>query len=253
MNFVLNDLPAREKKPREYGLTMVMDKGLSPREAEDFLCVAGDHTDVVKLGWNTSLVTSNLEAKLKVYRDANMPYYFGGTMFEAFVIRKQFDDYRKLLDKYKVPFVEVSNGSIEMEEEDKLNYIAELSKNFVVLSEVGSKDSSMDIPAYKWVSWMNSELEAGAWKVIAEARESGTVGVFSNSGSARSGLIDEIINYVPIENVIWEAPLKSQQVWFIQKMGANVNLGNIAPAEVIPVETLRLGLRGDTFHTFLKG
>lgn len=248
----MNNLPDRSQKPRNAGLTMVMDKGLSVREAEDFLSVAGDYTDMIKLGWNTALVTPNLEAKLAVYRAAGIPFYFGGTMFESFVIRNQVDEYRRLLDKYQVPMVEVSDGSIDMKTDDKLNYIREFAKNYRVLSEVGSKDENKELAPYQWVKMMNEELEAGSWKVIAEARESGTVGVFSQSGSAKQGLVDEILHYVNNDNLLWEAPLKSQQVWFIKKMGCNVNLGNIAPAEVIPVETLRLGLRGDTFFTFLK-
>lgn len=249
---ILNNLPSRTEKPRSAGFTMVMDKGLSAAGAENFLSVAGEYTDVVKLGWNTALVTPNLDDKLKVYRDNNIPYYFGGTMFETFVVRGQYKDYVSLLAKYKVPFVEVSNGSIDIPEEEKLRYISELSQDHTVLSEVGSKDAEKDIPPYKWVDWMQKELDAGAFKVIAEARESGTVGVFQASGKARSGLIQEIIHHVPAEKIIWEAPQKAQQVWFIKLLGTNVNLGNIAPAEVIPVETLRLGLRGDTFFTFLE-
>ncbi len=250
----MNQIPARSVKPRGDGFTMVMDKGLSVREAEDFLEVGGEHVDVVKLGWTTSMVTSrnSLMKKLDVYRAANIPFYFGGTMLEAYVARKQFEDYVKIISDLKVPYVEVSNGSIDMTEDEKFGYISRLAKDFVVLSEVGSKDSNKDIPAYQWVEWMNNELQAGSTKVIAEARESGTVGVFSASGEAKGGLIEEILHKVPTEKIIWEAPLKTQQVWFIKRLGTNVNLGNIAPTEVIPLETLRLGLRGDTFHTFLN-
>ncbi|MFM2375884.1 MAG: hypothetical protein RLZZ165_981, partial [Bacteroidota bacterium] len=197
-------------------------------------------------------VTRNLERKLDAYRAAGMPYYFGGTLMEAYVIRGQFDHYCRLIEHHKCQYVEVSDGSIEMTTEDKCGYISLLSKNFTVLSEVGSKDANVVIPPYKWVEMMNRELEAGSWKVIAEARESGTVGVFEKSGTANSGLVDEILHYVPTDKILWEAPLKAQQVWFIQLLGTNVNLGNIAPNEVIALETLRLGLRGDTFFTFLK-
>ncbi len=250
MSFELKNLPDRDSKPRQNGITMSMDKGLSVREAEDFMDVAGPNVDVVKLGFGTSVVTGNLSKKLDVYRAAGMPYYFGGTLMEAYVLRGQFDDYCRLIEHHKCAFVEVSDGSLDMTTEDKCGYIKQLAKNFTVLSEVGSKDASVVIPAYKWVELMKIELEAGAWKVIAEARESGTVGVFENSGSANSGLIDEIIHYVPSEKILWEAPLKSQQVWFIKLLGSNVNLGNIAPNEVIPLETLRIGLRGDTFFDF---
>lgn len=231
---------------------MTMDKGLSVREAEDLMDVAGHCIDVVKLGFGTSVVSNNLEKKLEVYRAAGMPYYFGGTLMEAYTIRGQFDDYRRLIEHHRCAYVEVSDGSIEMTTEDKCRYISTLAKDFTVLSEVGSKDANVVIPPYKWVELMKIELEAGSWKVIAEARESGTVGLYEKSGSANSGLIDEIMHYIPSEKIVWEAPLKAQQVWFIQLLGTNANLGNIAPSEVIPLETLRMGLRGDTFFTFLK-
>jgi phosphosulfolactate synthase len=252
MSFELKNLPTRDPKPRQKGITMSMDKGLSVREAEDFMDVAGASVDIVKLGFGTSVATGNLAKKLAVYREAKMPYYFGGTLMEAYVIRDQFDDYCRLIEHHKCEFVEVSDGSIDMSTEDKCGYISRLAKNFTVLSEVGSKDASVVIPPYKWVELMKIELEAGSWKVIAEARESGTVGVFEKSGLANTGLVDEIIHYVPSEKILWEAPLKTQQVWFIQLLGSNANLGNIAPQEVIPLETLRLGLRGDTFFTFLN-
>jgi phosphosulfolactate synthase len=252
MSFELKNLPERAAKPRQSGITMTMDKGLSIREVEDLMDVAGHCIDVVKLGFGTSVVTRNLERKLEAYRAAGMPYYFGGTLMEAYVIRGQFDQYCRLIEHHKCQYVEVSDGSIEMTTEDKCGYISLLSKNFTVLSEVGSKDANVVIPPYKWVEMMNRELEAGSWKVIAEARESGTVGVFEKSGTANGGLVDEILHSVPTDKILWEAPLKSQQVWFIQLLGTNVNLGNIAPNEVIALETLRLGLRGDTFFSFLK-
>ncbi|MFN8394647.1 MAG: phosphosulfolactate synthase [Bacteroidia bacterium] len=252
MSFELKNLPFREAKPRQAGITMSMDKGLSVREAEDLMDVAGPCIDVVKLGFGTSVVTRNLEKKLEVYRSAGMPYYFGGTLMEAYIIRNQFDDYCRLIEHHGCSYVEVSDGSIEMSMEQKCGYISQLAKNFTVLSEVGSKDANVVIPPYKWVELMKTELEAGAWKVIAEARESGTVGVFEKTGAANTGLVDEIIHYVPSDKILWEAPLKSQQVWFIQLLGTNVNLGNIAPTEVIALETLRIGLRGDTFFTFLN-
>jgi phosphosulfolactate synthase len=229
----------------------VMDKGLSVRQAEDFLSVAGDHVDIVKLGWATSYVTKNLDEKLKVYRDAGIPFYFGGTLFEAFIARNQFDDYRKLLDRYDAPYAEVSDGSIELDHDKKCEYIVELTKQVIVLSEVGSKDEEKIIPPYKWIELMQKELDAGAWKVIGESRESGNVGLFRSTGEVRSGLVQEILTKIPFEKIIWEAPQKAQQVYFIKLMGANVNLGNIAPEELIPLETIRLGLRGDTFNHFL--
>jgi len=252
MHYFLNDVPERTQKPRDKGFTMAMDKGLSVRQAEDFISVCGEYVDIVKLGWGTSYVTPNLDEKLKVYRDAGIPFYFGGTLFEAFVIRDQFDDYRKVLDKYDMPFAEVSDGSIELDHDLKCEYITKLKDQVTVLSEVGSKDAEKIIPPYKWIELMQKELDAGAWKVIGEAREAGNVGLFRSSGEVRSGLVQEILTKIPFEKIIWEAPQKAQQVFFIKLMGANVNLGNIAPEEVIPLETIRLGLRGDTFDHFLN-
>jgi phosphosulfolactate synthase len=252
MNYTLKNIPERTQKPRQNGLTMVMDKGLSVREIEDFLEVAGPHTDIVKLGWATSFVTPNLENKLKIYKDADIPVYFGGTLFEAFIVRNQFDDYRRILDKYDMKFAEVSDGSITIEHQEKCEYIRKLSEQVTVISEVGSKDAAKIFAPYKWISLMKAEIEAGSWKVIAEARESGNVGLYRDSGEVRQGLVDEILTQIPAETIIWEAPQKAQQVWFIKLIGTNINLGNIAPADVIPVETLRLGLRSDTFDHFLN-
>ncbi len=251
-NYFLNNLPERTSKPRSQGYTMVMDKGLSLREVSDLIEVSGEYIDIVKLGWATSYVSPNLKDKLKLYSEAGIPCYFGGTLFEAFVIRDQFDDYRKVLDKYQIKHAEVSDGSIEMNHDDKCEYIKTLSEQVTVLSEVGSKDAAKIIPPYKWIEQMQTELEAGAWKVIGEARESGNVGLFRDSGEVRQGLVEEILTQIPMEKIIWEAPQKAQQVWFIKLCGSNVNLGNIAPNEVIPLETIRLGLRGDTFNHFLK-
>jgi phosphosulfolactate synthase len=251
MNFSLNNIPDREQKPRQKGMTMVMDKGLSIREVEDFLTVGQSYSDLVKLGWGTSHVMPNLEEKLSVYREAKLPYYFGGTLFEAFIIRNQFDEYRRVLDKYKLEYAEVSDGSISLPHDEKCEYIRKLSEQVTVLSEVGSKDDQSIIAPYRWIELMNAEIQAGSWKVIAEARESGSVGIYRETGEVRQGLIDEILTQIPYENIIFEAPQKAQQVWFIKLLGANVNLGNIAPAEVIPLETIRIGLRGDTFSHFL--
>ena len=251
MNFDLQYVPERTTQPRDAGLTMMMDKGLSVREIEDVLEVAAPYIDIVKLGWATSYVSPNLQAKLDAYKSAGIPVYFGGTLFEAFVIRKQFEDYMRLLDTYGLVHAEVSDGSIEIPHDEKCGYIDRLAKNVTVLSEVGSKDASKILAPYQWIELMKAELEAGAWKVIGEAREAGNVGLFRDSGEVRQGLVKEIIHSIPSEKIIWEAPQKSQQVWFIKLLGANVNLGNIAPNEMIPLETIRLGLRGDTFSHFL--
>lgn len=251
MNFTLNNLPERTAKPRETGLTMVMDKGLSLREAEDFVSVAASYTDIVKLGWSTAMFTPNLAEKIAIYRNAGLGVYFGGTLFEAFIIRNQLDDYLNLIDKYEVTHAEVSDGSIELSHELKCEYIHLLSQKVTVLSEVGSKDAEKIIPPYKWINLMKKELAAGAWKVIGEAREGGNVGLFRSSGEVREGLVEEILTTIPFEDIIWEAPQKSQQVFFIKLLGSNVNLGNISPSETIPLETIRYGLRGDTFFEFL--
>lgn len=252
MNFELNNIPERTQKPRQSGITMVMDKGLSIRQLEDMLEVSGNHIDIVKLGWATSYVTPNLKEKLDVYRSAGIPTYFGGTLFEAFIVRNQFDDYRRVLDQYQMEYAEVSDGSIEIPHEEKCEYISKLKEQVTVISEVGSKDAQKIFAPYKWINLMRAEIEAGAWKVIAEAREGGNVGIYRDSGEVRQGLVDEILTQIPKDTIIWEAPQKAQQVWFIKLIGTNVNLGNIAPTEVIPLETIRLGLRGDTFDFFLN-
>jgi phosphosulfolactate synthase len=251
-NFSLSKIPERTVKPRDAGYTMVMDKGLSIREVENLIETSGEYIDIVKLGWATSYVTPKLKEKLDVYRAAGIPTYFGGTLFEAFIIRNQFEDYRKILDKYQMTFAEVSDGSIDLNHDEKCTYIRELSKQVTVLSEVGSKDVQKIIPPYKWIQLMQAELDAGSWKVIGEAREGGTVGLFRSTGEVRSGLVEEILTKIPFEKIIWEAPQKEQQVWFIKLLNNNVNLGNISPNEVIPLETLRLGLRSDTFDYFLN-
>ena len=251
MNYDLTQIPQREQKPRTTGYTMVMDKGLSLREVEDLLETSGPFIDIVKLGWATSYVTQKLPEKLALYKEVGIPCYLGGTLFEAFVIRNQFEDYQRVLDKFNLEYAEVSDGSIELDHDKKCEYIGTLSKQVTVLSEVGSKDAAKIIPPYKWIEQMQTELDAGAWKVIGEARESGNVGLFRDSGEVRQGLVEEILTQIPSEKILWEAPQKAQQVWFIKLCGTNVNLGNIAPNEVIPLETIRLGLRGDTFSHFL--
>lgn len=252
MNFNLTQIPERTAKPRTFGLTMVMDKGLSLEEARNFISVAAPHVDIVKLGFGTSFVTPNLRAKIELYQAAGLPVYFGGTLFEAFLIRNQFDDYVKVLRDYNIQHVEVSDGSITIPHSEKCGYIEKLAKEFTVLSEVGSKDAEHIIPPYKWIELMRGELEAGATYVIAEARESGNVGIYRGSGEVREGLVQEILTQIPAEKIIWEAPQKAQQLYFLELVGCNVNLGNLAPHEMISLEAMRIGLRGDTFHLFLN-
>lgn len=251
MNHKLTYLPKRSAKPREKGVTMMMDKGLSVNEARNFVEGSGHLTDVVKFGFGTSLITPNLEEKIKIYKDAGIRPYFGGTLFEAFFVRKKYDEYKRFVDKFGIDLVEVSDGSIIIPHDEKCEVIQDLSKNYTVLSEVGSKEAGILISPAKWVKMMTNELEAGSWKVIAEGRESGSVGIFRPNGQPHKILINKIIAKVKPEQILWEAPNKTQQVWFINLFGANVNLGNIAPYEVIPLECLRLGLRGDTFFNYL--
>lgn len=250
-NFPLTALPQRTVKPRTEGVTMVMDKGISLRQAEDFLSASSDYVDFVKLGFGTSIVSKNLREKIKLYHEAGMKVYVGGTLFEAFVIRNEFDNYIKYVSDLGLNCAEVSDGSITLEHDKKCEYINKLSKHFTVVSEVGSKEEGVIIHPARWTSMMQKELEAGADKVIAEARESGTVGIFHKNGSAHTLLINRIVQKVKLNNIIWETPQKSQQVYFLKMFGCNVNLGNIAIDDAIPLETLRLGLRGDTFMSFL--
>ena len=252
MNFFLPDIPERTKKPRENGLTMVMDRGLSINDTKNFIDMSLPHTDIVKLGFGTSAVSPHVRAKIDLYKEAGLMVYLGGTLFEAFIARNMFKEYKELLKKWDLDMCEVSDGSIEISHEEKCEYIKTLSKELKVVSEVGSKDVNKLIPPYKWIKLMEKELEAGTWKVIAEAREGGNVGIYNRGGDVRSDLIDEILTKIPNEKIVWEAPRKSQQVWFIKLLGPNVNLGNIAWDEVIPLETLRIGLRGDTFFDYLN-
>jgi len=251
MKTILPFLPGRPVKPRKFGLTMVMDKGLSIREAEDFMSVGSEYTDYVKLGFGTSLVTPGVEKKIKIYKNAGTIPYFGGTLFEAFIIRDMFEDYIRFVEKHDIELVEISDGSYDIEHSRKLDYISRMAKKVTVISEVGSKKKDVIYSPDEWVAMMKSELDAGSVKVIAEARESGTTGIYNEDGSINHSIISAISKHVKLENVIWEAPQKSQQVWFIKHFGANVNLGNIAPNEIIPLESLRCGLRGDTFFQFL--
>ncbi|HEY6082901.1 MAG TPA: phosphosulfolactate synthase [Chitinophagaceae bacterium] len=252
MNFNLSQIPDRTQKPRTNGLTMVMDKGLSKQEAENFLSVAAPHVDIVKLGFGTSFVTPNLREKIAVYKAYDIPVYFGGTLFEAFLIRNQFNDYIKVIQDYGIDYTEVSDGSITIPHAEKCGYIEKLAKHSKVLSEVGSKDATNIMPPYKWIELMRAELAAGATYVIAEARESGNVGIYRDSGEVRQGLVQEILTQIPVEKIIWEAPRKDQQFYFLQLVGCNVNLGNLAPNEVIPLESMRVGLRSETFQLFLN-
>lgn len=251
MNTELPFLPERSSKPRSSGVTMVMDKGLSLREAEDLIERAGSYIDLLKLGFGTAVVSSNLKKKIKLYQDAGLRVYCGGTLFEAFFVRDMLDEYVKFIDAHGIDCLEVSDGSMVIPHDRKCEVIRDLSKNYRVLSEVGSKEEGILISPKKWIQMMRDELDAGSWKVIAEARESGTVGIYRPNGTAHTILINKILSKVNGDDILWEAPKKEQQVWFIKHMGSHVNLGNIAPTDVIPLECLRMGLRGDTFFEHL--
>jgi len=245
--------PKRPVKPREKGLTMVMDKGLSTKEAEMLIDSSKDFIDIIKFGFGTALVTNNIKQKIKLYHKHGIKVYLGGTLFEAFIVRNMFEDYCNLLTELELNTVEISDGSIKMEHNKKCEYINELAnKNITVFSEVGYKSSNKIMPPSKWIKLMSKEIEAGSWKVIAEARESGNVGLYRSGGEVRSDLIEEILTKIEKDKILWEAPQKKQQVFFIKLLGANVNLGNIGTNDVIPLECLRLGLRGDTFFNFMK-
>lgn len=245
------DVPARSPKPRTHGLTHVIDKGLNLREIEGLFDTAGEYVDVVKLGWGTSYVTGNLEKKIALYRSLDTPVVCGGTLFEAVIGRGKLDEYRRWLVENRFSHVEVSDGTIDLPRERKLELIAELAEDFVVMSEVGSKDSDVVYAPYQWVEWLREDLEAGAWKVITEGREEGTAGIYRRDGDMRTGLIDEIVHGIEVGDIVFEAPTKASQAWFVRKFGPEVNLGNIPPEEVIPLETLRLGLRAETLKEIL--
>jgi phosphosulfolactate synthase len=231
---------------------MVMDKGMGIADVHNFLSVAASYVDIVKLGFGTAYVTNNLKDKLRIYKEHNIPVYFGGTLFEAFLVRNQMDDYLRIARDHGMEYVEVSDGSISIPHEEKCKHIERLVKEgFTVLSEVGSKDASHVMPPYKWIEQMTAELNAGSTYVIAEAREAGNIGIYRGTGEVREGLVQEILTKIPAEKIIWEAPQKAQQLYFLQLLGCNVNLGNISPNEIIPLEAMRIGLRGDTFTLYL--
>ena len=250
LNATFLRLPQRNAKPRETGITMVIDNGLTLGEVEGLLANGQHIVDYVKLGWGTAVVTPSLKAKLEVYAKHAVPVCFGGTFFELACLQNKLDDYVAFARDHGVSMMEVSDGSIEMPAEQKLHCIQRLARDFKVLSEYGSKDVTVVHAPSKWVRHMKAELEAGAWKAIAEGRESGTAGLYRDTGELRTGLVDEIAESIPQERLLWEAPQKHQQTWFIKKFGPNVNLGNIGAHDVIALETLRLGLRGDTLRHF---
>jgi phosphosulfolactate synthase len=249
----LLELPQRTTKPRQEGITHVLDRGLSVAEIDGLVEVAGDYIDLVKLGWGTAVATGNLEAKLDRYRQHGIPVMFGGTLTELAIAQNRLDRLVAWLHQLQLDHIELSDGTINIEHERKVELIASLTREFTVLSEVGSKDDTRIMAPFRWVEQIEAELEAGAWKVIAEARESGSVGIFRHDGEVRMGLIDEIVHAIPADRLLFEAPRKDQQVWFVRRFGPDVNLGNITPEDVLSLETVRVGLRSDTAVAALDG
>jgi phosphosulfolactate synthase len=242
-------LPDRTVKPRTTGLTMVIDNGLPLRAFCDSIDSFGELIDLVKFGWGTALVTPRLEEKLACLRAAGIGYFFGGTLFEKHVAQGRFDDYRRLCHDRGCRFVEVSNGTITIEGARKADYVARLAAEFTVLSEVGTKsaEGNARLQPRDWTREVRTDLAHGARWVITEARESGTTGIAGADGNARTDILDALRDGgVDPGNLVFEAPTKMLQTHFVQRFGANVNLGNIAPGDVVALETLRLGLRSDT-------
>ena len=240
------DLPQRSPKPRERGLTHVLDRGLSIAEVDGLVEVAGDSVDIVKLGWGTALATGNLRPKLARYAAHGIPVVMGGTLTELALHQGRLDPLLDWLEELGVRHIEVSDGTIALEPATKRELIGRLALRFTVFSEVGSKDAESVMAPYRWVEQIRAELAAGAWKVVAEARESGNAGIYRPDGEVRMGLIDEIAHDIDPDAIVFEAPRKAQQVWFLRRFGRECNLGNIAPGDVLALETLRLGLRSDT-------
>jgi phosphosulfolactate synthase len=242
----LLELPDRSAKPRQQGITHLLDRGLSVLDVDGLMEVTGESIDLVKLGWGTALATGNLHPKLERYREHGVPVMFGGTLTELAIAQDRLERLVEWMKELGLGHIEISDGTIELDHNHKLELIEQMAQEFVVLSEVGSKDDTRIMAPYRWVEQIEQELAAGAWKVIAEARESGTVGIFRHDGEVRMGLIDEIAHAIAPGQILFEAPRKDQQVWFVRRFGPDVNLGNIAPEDALSLETIRLGLRSDT-------
>jgi len=242
----LLQLPERTPKPRQEGITHVLDRGLSVADIDGLIEVAGEYIDIVKLGWGTAVATGNLDAKLARYKAHGITVMLGGTLTELAIAQNRLDKLVAWVHELGLEHIELSDGTISIEHDRKLELISRLAQEFTVLSEVGSKDDTRIMAPYRWVEQIQAELEAGAWKVIAEARESGSVGIFRHDGEVRMGLIDEIVHAVDSDRILFEAPRKDQQVWFVRRFGPDVNLGNIVPEDVLSLETVRVGLRSDT-------
>lgn len=244
------DLPPRPQKPRITGITHVIDPGLSRVEADGLMSSAADYVDMVRLGWGTAYVTHDLQEKLDVYRSRGVPVMLGGTLTELAWLRGRVDALRNWLLELGIEHVEVSSGVVPIPPEEKAELISAFASDFTVFAEVGEKDPRALLAPYRWVELIRQALAAGATQVVCEGRASGDAGMFRPDGEPREGLIDEVVHEIDQTKLIFEAPQKHQQVWFIEHYGPEVNLGNIPPSEVIPLETLRMGLRADTLTLF---
>ena len=253
MDSIFLDLPDREAKPRSHGLTMVIDNGIPHGAFADGVASAAPYIDVVKFGWGTALVTPDIERKLDVLRRHGIGWYFGGTLFEKFAKQDRFESFLTLCRLCDCRYVEISNGTVEISSEDKAEYIRRAAGEFEVLSEVGFKDAgrSSALTADQLVHAVRSDLRAGATRIITEARESGRSGICRPDGTPREDLVEALLDSgVELDRIMFEAPTKDLQTHFIKLVGPNANLGNVAPADVIGLETLRLGLRSDTLLFF---
>ena len=245
-------LPERSAKPRTTGITHVVDPGLTRVEAEGLMELAAPHVDVIRLGWGSALVTGALEAKLAVYREGGVAPMLGGTLTELAYSHGRVDALREALTALDIRHVEVSEGTLDMAPGEKRRLIRSLTEDFTVYVEVGSKDGRLAPSAEAWVSQAVDALEAGAQSVVCEGRVSGDAGLYWPDGSIRDELVEALVDACGAERLIFEAPRRSQQAWLVRHFGANVNLGNILPYDLIAVESLRLGLRSDTLTRFHK-
>jgi phosphosulfolactate synthase len=244
------DLPARPPKPRVRGITHVIDPGLSARDAEGLMDSVGDFVDLVRFGWGTAYITRELRRKLEVYRGFGIPPMLGGTLTELAWLQGKVDGLRRWLDELGIEHVEVSSGVVPMPREDKLELIRTLASDRTVYAEVGEKDPHALMAPYRWVELIREALDAGATQVVCEGRADGSAGVYRPDGEVRTGLVDEVAHEVDINRLIFEAPQRAQQIWFIERFGTDVNIGNVDPRDVISLETLRVGLRADTLRLF---
>ena len=253
MNQTALQLPRRAAKPRGTGLTMVIDGGLPLWQFTDLVSSTAEYIDFVKFGWGTAVVTGSLDAKIEVLAAHDIGFYFGGTLFEKYVLQNRFDDFRKFCQEHSARHVEVSNGTIPMSNSEKASYIRKLADDFTVVSEVGFKDPvrSEQLPPSRWIEYIDEDLEAGASLVTLEARESGRSGICRPDGALRFGLIEDVLTSgISPGSLLFEAPNTALQAHFVTRIGPDVNLGNVPASAVIGLETLRLGLRADTLTAF---